>query len=62
VHLTANGVPTSIALVLITIAKKQTLNRLSGQFVALTRGQKNIAKATKGAKSRIIRGVSKETL
>jgi hypothetical protein len=46
-HLTANGVPTSIALVLITVAKKDTLNRLSGQFSALARGQKNIADATK---------------
>jgi hypothetical protein len=43
----ANGVPTSIALVLITIAKKHTLNRLSGQFGTLVRGQKNIANATK---------------
>jgi hypothetical protein len=46
-HPTANGIPTSIALLLITVAKKNTLNRLSGQFGALTRGQKNIANATK---------------
>ena len=31
---TSNRIPTSIALVLITIAKKDTLNRLSGQFGA----------------------------
>jgi hypothetical protein len=43
----ANGVPTSIALVIITVAKKHTLNRLSGQFGAFARGQKNIANATK---------------
>jgi hypothetical protein len=55
-HLTANGVPTSIALVLITVAKEHTLNRLSGQFGALTRGQKNIANATKRAESQVIRG------
>jgi hypothetical protein len=61
-HSTANGVPTSIALVLITVAKKHTLNRLSGQFGALARGQKNIANATKRAKSQIIRGASKQTL
>jgi hypothetical protein len=46
-HPMANGVPTPIALVLITVAKKHTLNRLSGQFGALARGQKNIANATK---------------
>jgi hypothetical protein len=46
-HPTANRVPTSIALVLITVAKKDILNRLSGQFGALARGQKNIADATK---------------
>jgi hypothetical protein len=64
-HPMANEVPTSIALVLITVvtvAKKDTLNRLSGQFGALARGQKNIANATKRAESRIIRGASKQTL
>jgi hypothetical protein len=54
-----NGVPTSIALV---VAKKDTLNRLSGQFGALARGQKNITNTTKRAESRIIRGASKQTL
>jgi hypothetical protein len=48
--------------VLITVAKENTLNRLSGQFGALARGQKNIANATKRAESRIIRGASKQTL
>jgi hypothetical protein len=61
-HPLANGVPASIALVLSTVAKKHTLNRLSSQFGALARGQKNIANATKRAKDRIIRGVSKQTL
>jgi hypothetical protein len=50
-HPTANGVPTPITLVLITVGKKHTLNRLSGQFGALARGQKNIENTTKGAKS-----------
>jgi hypothetical protein len=51
VHPTANGVPTLIALVLITVAKKLTLNRLSSQLGAFARGQKNIANATKRAES-----------
>jgi hypothetical protein len=61
-HSMANWVPTPIALVLITVFKKHTLNRLSGQFGVLTRGQKNIANATKRAKSQKIRGASKQTL
>jgi hypothetical protein len=46
----ANRIPTSIALMLITVSKKNTLNRLSGQFGAFTRGKKNIANATKQMK------------
>jgi hypothetical protein len=42
-----NGVPTPIALMLITVSKKDTLNRLSGQFGAFTRGKKNITNAIK---------------
>jgi hypothetical protein len=42
-----NGVPTLIALVLIIVAKEDTLNRLSGQFGALARAQKNITNTTK---------------
>jgi hypothetical protein len=61
-HPTANWVRTPIALVLITVAKKHTLKRLSGLFGALTRGQKNIANAPERAKSRKIRGASKQTL
>jgi hypothetical protein len=61
-HPMANGVPTPISLVLITVAKKHTLNRLSDQFGLLARGQKNIANATKRAKSQIIRGASKQML
>jgi hypothetical protein len=49
-HPTTNGVPTPITLVLITVAKKHTLNGLSGQFGALTRGQKNIANIAKRVK------------
>jgi hypothetical protein len=58
----ANGVPTSIALMLITVSKKDTLNRLSGQFGAFTRGKKNIANATKQMKRRVIRSTTRETL
>jgi hypothetical protein len=43
----ANGVPTPITLVLITVAKKYILKRLSGQFGTLASGQKNIANTTK---------------
>jgi hypothetical protein len=44
-------VPTPIALTLITVSKKNTLNRLSGQFGAFTRGKKNIANATEQTKA-----------
>jgi hypothetical protein len=53
-HPTTNRVPTAIALMLITIADKNTLNRLSGQFGAFTRREKNIANATKQTKSRVV--------
>ena len=46
-----NRVPTSIALVLITVAKENTLNRLSSQFGAFSGGKKNIADASKHTKS-----------
>jgi hypothetical protein len=46
-HPTTNGVPTPIALMLITVSKKDTLNRLSSQFGAFRRGKKNITNATK---------------
>jgi hypothetical protein len=38
---------TPITLLLIIISEKGTLNRLSGQFGALTRGKKNIANRAK---------------
>jgi hypothetical protein len=47
VHPTTNGVPTPIVLMLITVSKKDTLNRLSGKFGAFTRGKKNITNAAK---------------
>jgi hypothetical protein len=47
---------------LITISKKDTLNRLSGQFGAFTRDKKNIANATKQTKRRVIRRTTRETL
>jgi hypothetical protein len=45
-----NRIPTSIALMLITVSKKNTLNRLSGQFGAFTRGKENITNLTKQTK------------
>jgi hypothetical protein len=47
---------------LITVSKKDTLNRLSGQFGAFTRDKKNIANATKQTKRRVIRRTTRETL
>jgi hypothetical protein len=46
-HPTSHRIPTMIALMLITISKKNTLNRQSGQFGAFARRQKDIADATK---------------
>ena len=48
---TTYRIPTSIALVLIAVAKEDTLNRLSSQFGAFSGGKKNIADATKHMKS-----------
>jgi hypothetical protein len=47
---------------LITVAKKNTLNRLSGQFGAFTRREKNIANTTKQMKSRVVWRNTRETL
>lgn len=48
---TTNRIPTVIALVLITVAKKNTLDRLSNQFGAFSRGKKNIAYTPKHTES-----------
>jgi hypothetical protein len=61
-HPTTNGVPTPIALMLITVSKKDTLNRLSSQFGVFTRGKKNITNATKRTKRRVIRRMTREAL
>jgi hypothetical protein len=61
-HPTTNRVPTPIALMLITVSKKNTLNRLSGQFGAFARGKENIENATKQTKRRVIRRMTGETL
>jgi hypothetical protein len=61
-HPTANRVPTPIALMLITVSKKNTLNRLSGQFGTFKRGKKNIANATKQIEHRVIRSTTKKAL
>jgi hypothetical protein len=47
---------------LITVSEKNTLNRLSGQFGAFTRGKKNIANATKQTKCQVIRSTTKKAL
>jgi hypothetical protein len=57
-----NGVPTTIALMLITVSEKNTLNRLSGQFGAFARRQKDIADATKRTESRVVWRNTRETL
>jgi hypothetical protein len=62
VHPTTNRVPTPIALMLITVSKKNILNRLSGQFGAFARGKENIANTTKQMKHRVIRRTTGETL
>jgi hypothetical protein len=61
-HPAAKGVPTSIALMFITVSKKNTLNRLSGQFGAFTRGKKNIANVTEQTKRRVIRSTTRKDL
>jgi hypothetical protein len=47
---------------LITVSKKNTLNRLSSQFGAFVRGKENIANATKQTKRRVIGRTTGETL
>jgi hypothetical protein len=51
---TTNGVLTVIALMLITVSKKNTLNRLSGQFGVFARGKENIANTTKQVNHRVV--------
>jgi hypothetical protein len=58
----AYRVPTPIALMLIIVSKKNTLNRLSGQFGTFTRGKKNIANATEQTKRRVIRSTTRKAL
>jgi hypothetical protein len=48
--------------VLITVAKKNTLHRLSGQFGAFAGSKENIAHAPKHAKSGVVRRTTRETL
>ena len=61
-HLATDGIPTPIALMLVTVSEKNTLNRLSGQFGAFARGKQNIANTTKQTKCRIIRRTTRKTL
>jgi hypothetical protein len=62
VHPMTNRIPTLIALMLNTVSKKNTLNRLSGQFGAFARGKENIANTTKQMKHRVIRRMTREML
>ena len=59
---TTNRIPAAIALVLITVAKKNTLNRLSSQFGAFSRGKKDIAHTSKHTKGGVVRRTTNETL
>ena len=59
---TTNRIPTEIALVLITVAKEDTLNRLSSQFGVFSGGKKDIAHTSKHTKSRVVRRATSETL
>ena len=59
---TTYRIPTSIALVLIAIAKEDTLNRLSSQFGAFSGGKKNIAYTSKHTKSGLVGRATSETL
>jgi hypothetical protein len=61
-HPMTNKIPTLIALMFITVSKKNTLNRLSGQFDAFARGKENITNATKQTKRRVVRRTTEETL
>jgi hypothetical protein len=61
-HPTSNRVPTAVALMLITVSKKNTLSRLSGQFGAFAGRKKNIANATKQTKSRVVWRGTRKTL
>jgi hypothetical protein len=61
-HPTSNRVPTAVALMLITVSKKNTLSRLSGQFGAFAGRKKNIASATKQTKSRVVWRGTRKTL
>jgi hypothetical protein len=61
-HTTSNQIPTTIALVLGTIAYEHTINRLRGQFSASTGSKKNIAQTSKKAKTGVIRWMFKKAL
>lgn len=61
-HPSTNRIPAPIALVLGTVSQKDTLNRLSGQFGAFSRGEENIANAAKQTKGRVVRKKTTETL
>jgi hypothetical protein len=61
-HPASHRIPTKIILMLITIAEKNTLNRLSEEFGAFTRGKENVANATKQTKHKVVRRAIKEAL
>jgi hypothetical protein len=47
---------------LIIVSKKNTLNRLSGQYGAFARGKENIANTSKQTKYRVVWRMTRETL
>ena len=53
--------PNTIALVLITVAKENTLNRLSSQFGAFSRGKKDISHTSKHTKGGVVRRATRDT-
>ena len=61
-HPTSHRIPTAIALMLVTVSEKDTLNRLSGEFGAFVRSKKDKANTTKQPEHRIVRRAIIKTL
>ena len=58
-HATRRRIIVAITFMLRTIPQKNTLNRLSSQFSALTRGKQNIADTSKNSKVVIVGRLTK---
>jgi len=59
-HATRRRIIAAITFMFRTIPQKNTLNRLSSQFSALTRGKQNIADTSKNSKVVIVGRLTKE--